>query len=167
MEPLTSRATRYRIEGGSRLYSAGDPVGKSTTQVGVSVSGNEIVSRDTELYEKWGQCLASLHEMVDEINDLDSGGGPGLKCLAIPFVVVPNGRLWMTRFDADGRRIGDPERVDRCPAYAGMEIDAGPFSASLRVSHVEIVTRDGLVEFVRRNLLDTERFRHLFGQGDG
>ena len=48
----------------------------------------------------------------------------------------------------------DPEQVDRCSVYAGgfeIPLDA---PSSLRISHVEIMTIDGLMQFCGQHLLD-------------
>ncbi|MGQ0555763.1 MAG: hypothetical protein ACT4PN_07455 [Nitrospiraceae bacterium] len=61
-----SRAETLSIRDEHSMYKRGEPVGKSTVQVGrawdLSISAN-----DSELYEKWGQCLGSAADLVDRV----------------------------------------------------------------------------------------------------
>ena len=58
-----SRARTLRIDYAYALYRPNEPVGKSTAQVGRSLNGS-ISSNDSEIYDKWGQCLSSSQELV-------------------------------------------------------------------------------------------------------
>lgn len=53
-------------EGENTMYPEGQPVGKSTTQVGkpLSMNGTSFVSGDGEAYDKWAQAIASAEELV-------------------------------------------------------------------------------------------------------
>ena len=53
-----SRAETLSIRGKHSMYKRGEPVGKSTVQVGRASDGS-ISANDSELYEKWEQCLGS------------------------------------------------------------------------------------------------------------
>lgn len=161
----SSRATVLDIRGAHSLYRSGEPVGKSTVQVGRAVDGS-ITANDSELYEKWGQCLSSLHGMAKEIY-WDGGDGDSQDLYlstAFPFVVVPNGRLWVASYDLDGRCVSNPAPVDRCSCFIGKDYKMGTELASARlwVSHLEIVTIDGLRSFVGSNLMTTDDMQRLF-----
>jgi hypothetical protein len=146
----------HTIVGDNSRYAPREVVGKSTTQVGVTPTGDVTVN-DSEVYEKWGQCLASLHGMVRGIGGLPEGS----VLMALPILIIPDGSLWRVRYKKDGSRIGDPEQIDQCSVYAGgFEI---PFDSSsrFRVSHVEIMTFEGLRSFCGQHLLDENTMRSL------
>jgi hypothetical protein len=160
-----SRAKVLDIRGLHSLYAAGSPVGKSTVQVGRAMDGS-ITANDSELYEKWGQCLSSLDGMAksiywdgDEDDPLDA-----YISTAFPFVVVPNGRLWVASYDLDGKCVSDPTPVDRCSCFIGKDYKMGTELASARlwISHLEIVTLDGLRSFVESHLMTVEGMQKIF-----
>lgn len=147
-----------RVTSDSGLYRLGDWVGKSTIQVGVTPQG-EMITNDGEVYEKWGQCLSSLHCFVQEIPTLSANGGA---TMALPILVVPDGRLWQVRYNTDGSRVADPEQVDRCAVYAGgFSIPFGRFETRIGISHVEVITFGGLMRFCRQRLGDERTMRAL------
>lgn len=161
-----SRATILDIRGSHSLYGAGEAVGKSTVQVGRSSSDNSITANDSELYEKWGQCLSSLHGMAkdiywdgDEDDPLDA-----YMSAAFPFVVVPNGRLWVASYDLDGKCVSNPTQVDRCSCFIGKDYKMGTDLANARlwISHLEIVTLDGLSSFVESHLMTASGMQQVF-----
>jgi hypothetical protein len=158
---MDGRSTLHRVKGPHSQYRVGDLVGKSTAQVGLSPQNNEIVAQDSEIFDKWGQSLASLHDFGWEIEKLPHDS----YAMAIPIVVVPNDRLWQAAYGSDGTRIRDPERVDHCSVYAGgAEFRLGLFEA-YQVTHVEIMTYSGLLAFVRRWLEDARSLHELFMGG--
>ena len=61
-----SRAKTLSIRDQHSIYQALEPVGKSTVQVG-RTTDNTISANDSELYEKWGQCLSSINDLVDDV----------------------------------------------------------------------------------------------------
>lgn len=61
-----SRAKTFSIRDHHSLYKEGEPVGKSTVQVGRQKNDNLLTANDSELFEKWGQCLSSSHDLVDQ-----------------------------------------------------------------------------------------------------
>lgn len=160
-----SRATVLDIRGPHSLYAVGDPVGKSTVQVGRAMDGS-ITANDSELYEKWGQCLSSLDGMAKNIY-WDGGEDDPLDdymSAAFPFVVVPNTRLWVASYDLDGKCVSDPTQVNRCSCFIGKDYKMGTELASTRlwISHLEIVTLDGLRSFVESHLMTVEGMQKVF-----
>jgi len=162
---IRSRATILDLRGQHSLYAAGDPVGKSTVQVGRTMDGS-ITANDSELYEKWGQCLNSLHGMAKEIYwDRDKYDPlDGYLSAAFPFVVVPNGRLWVASYDLDGRCVSNPTQVNRCSCFIGKDYKMGTELASSRlwISHLEIVTLDGLRSFVESHAMTVDGMKKVF-----
>lgn len=150
-----SRAKTLGIKNEHSLYKPLDPVGKSTAQIGRGMD-DIITANDNELYEKWGQCLSSVNELVERVYwDGDEKDHFDTYLSAVfPFVVVPNGRLWMVSYDENGNRISDPIPTDRCSCFINKDYKMGTHLASTRmwISHVEIVTFDGMRSFVEKYL---------------
>lgn len=144
------------IIGDKSIYKPNDFVGKSISQVGLSTS-NDIISNDYEVYEKWGQSLSSLHGMIKSAHDTP----PDSIIMAIPFLVVPDGRLWRIKYKNNGERIGNPEKTENCSVYTGgYEI---PFNGAspFKISHVNIMTLNGLKNFCSRHLSNENTMRLL------
>ena len=160
-----SRATTLYMRNQHSIYKTGEPVGKSTTQVGRAVDGT-ISTNDAELYEKWGQCLSSANDLVNRMYwDGDKDKGTYFSVL-FPFVVVPNGRLWMVTYDNDGNRINDPVQINRCACYVNKDYEMGttPMGGQtwLWLSHLEIVTLEGMKIFVEKYLKTKEDVENIF-----
>lgn len=148
-----SRAKMISIRGSHCLYKMNEPVGKSTVQVGRAMD-NTISANDSELYEKWGQCLSSATDLVNRVY-WDGRKDKAVYLSAVfPFVVVPNGRLWMVAYDEDGNRICDPTPTDRISCFINKSYPMGTdmAGATMQLSHVEIVTFDGMTAFVDKYL---------------
>lgn len=162
-----SRASTLSIRGEHTLYPAGHPVGKSTVQVGRSPDGS-IIANDSELYEKWGQCLSSLHELVQQMywdgdkDDPEDSYTSGV----LPIVVVPKGRLWITKYDGDGARVSEPAQADRCSCFVDKDYKMGtdPASTRLWISHLEIMTFNGLCSFLDEFLMTDEGMEKVFSR---
>lgn len=150
----------------SSLYPEGAPVGKSTAQVGRRESNAELHANDAEFFEKWTQALQSLDDLVSEIasDDFveDLLNGRFHLTLALPIVVVPNDTLWEVNYAADGRREGPPAQVDRVSIYVGRNYWNSLPGDSIFISHLEVMTEQGLARFCDTYLADEEAMR-LFG----
>lgn len=162
----SSRAETLSIRGEHSMYKRGEPVGKSTVQVGRVSSDSSISANDSELYEKWGQCLGSAADLVDQVywdGDNDSEQD-AYQSMVIPFVVVPNDRLWMVLYDENGNRVGDPEPSNRCSCFIDKDYEMGTKLAGTRMwlSHVEVVTFNGMLSFVQRYLSSEETISQIF-----
>ncbi|TKS62883.1 MAG: hypothetical protein EWM73_02019 [Nitrospira sp.] len=161
-----SRAKTLSIIGEHSMYKRGEPVGKSTVQVGRAVDGS-ISANDSELYEKWGQCLSSAADLVERVYWDDDDGNDKqdvYQSMVIPFVVVPNDRLSIVLYDEDGNRVSDPESSNRCSCFIDKDYEMGTKLAGTRMwlSHVEIVTLDGMRSFVQRYLSSEKAICQLF-----
>jgi len=147
---MLARSKNVRVTGKRSLYKAGEPVGKSCDQVGRSPTG-EISGGDSDVYAKWSQALSSADDLTYLAcsDGIDRTGDFALS-LVFPVLVVPNGRLWMTQYDADGKRIKDPEIVDRCSYFVRLSYHHPDALTrhELTISHLEFVTLDGLLAFV-------------------
>ncbi len=136
------------------IYKQGEFVGKSADQVGRSPDG-EIISGDSEVYGKWSQAVASAQDLIGEPYLENELGEDGI--FVLPILVIPDGTLWVTHFDAKGERLGRPETCSRCPFYIGKSYEAGDnlTGGLYRVSHLEFVTISGLQEL--SDLLSVEQ----------
>ena len=148
-----SRANTVSLRGSHSLYKLNEPVGKSTVQVGRALDSS-ISFNDSELYEKWGQCLSSANDLVKRIYWDGERSKVAYLSAVFPFVVVPNGRLWMVIYDEDGNRISDPTPTDRVSCFINKSYRMGTNTAgaTMQISHVEVVTFDGMTAFVDRYL---------------
>jgi hypothetical protein len=147
MEP---KSQAIRLQDEWTIYRAGDPVGKSCDQVGRTLNG-EITSGDSGVYDKWAQALSSASDLIaDACSDGEERTKDVALSFVLPVVVVPNGRLWQTQYDAVGKRTVGPERTERCSYYLGRRYSCqSPLGGhDVIVSHLEFVTSDGLLELV-------------------
>jgi hypothetical protein len=160
-----SRATTLRILQQHSFYKAGDPVGKSTAQIGRVMDGT-ISANDAELYEKWGQCLSSIDDLVSRMYWDGDDDKKTYYSAVFPFVVVPNDRLWMVTYDKDGNRTSDPVQTNRCSCYINKDYEMGmtPLGTRTRLwlSHIEIVTFEGMKAFVEEYLQSEEGMEKIF-----
>lgn len=157
------RARLCTLNDVNSLYGIGQPVGKSTTQVGRAV-GNSIFSGDSELYEKWGQSLSSLDDLIVDMYRLGSGNDQSYLSMAIPIVVIPDGRLWSATYDNDGTLVSEPEQVSRSSCFVGKKYEYGADMKwfSYKVSHLEIMTISELERFCNSYLGSKEAIDKLF-----
>ena len=154
MHMFQSRAKTLSIRGDYSLYKPSELVGKSTVQVGRRTNDGEISANDSEIYEKWGQCINSADDLVGCIYCDGEDDKKSYLSTVIPFVVVPNDRLWTASYDNDGKLIRSPEPTDRCPCFIGKDYEMGDglVRVQMKLSHVEIVTFDGMRTFVEDHL---------------
>jgi hypothetical protein len=149
---LEPKGEPIRSVGDNSLYPVGAMVGKATSQVGRTASKKEIFNNDAEIFEKWSQCLNSACDLAKRLdNDKNlSSAGPRLAGL-IPIVVVPEDALWSVHYSSEGTRLSDPTRVTRIPIYIGKEYEVSRVPwLHFTVSHLELVTPDGLQTLIRQ-----------------
>lgn len=162
-----SRAKTVSIRGDHSIYRPKGLVGKSTVQVGRTLDGS-LSANDSELYDKWSQCLSSAADLIsrtywdgNEDDELDF-----YLSAVIPIVVVPNERLWSVEYDDNGNRVSQPKKVNRCSCFIDKDYEMGSKIAWTRMwlSHVEIMTIDGLTTFVNTNLKSEDGISLLFSK---
>ena len=61
--------------------------------------------------------------------------------MIIPFVIVPNDRLWTVLYDENGNRVGDPEPSNRCSCFIDKDYEMGTKLARTH-TYVVIAYRD-------------------------
>jgi hypothetical protein len=145
------------------IYPIGEPVGKSLTQVG-RASDNSITSGDSEVYEKWGQALASLTDLVEAMSSDGKGKSKPYFSVCVPAIVVPNDRLWAVDYDNDGTLVGIPQPVNHCSFFIGKSYSVGFNEPSYVVSHLEIFTLAGFDDFITARLVSLDGLRNLIGR---
>lgn len=147
---MIPRSKNVRLTGADSFYPVGDPVGKACDQVGRSHEG-EIVSSDSDVYAKWSQALSSADYLTYlACSDGEDRTGSNALSLVFPLVVIPDGRLWQTVYDANGNRLSEPHTVDRCSYFVNRKyFHRSPAGGDeLVISHLEFVTPNGLLKFV-------------------
>jgi len=147
---MLQQSKNIRLTGDRTFYKLGESVGKSCDQVGRNRNG-EILANDSQVYEKWSQALSSADDLTYlACRDGNDRTGDLALSLVFPVMVVPNGRLWVTQYDADGNRIADPVQTDRCSYFVNLEYyHRGALAGDeYNISHLEFVTQDGLMQFV-------------------
>lgn len=132
------------MRGSRATYPDGESVGKSLDRVGVDKSG-EVVGENTEVYDRWSQAIASAQDLVNKtIAESDLRGETYF--LILPVLVVPDGTLWEAQFDRIGRRVREPQAVDRLSYFVDAKQEVPyKFPFTFRFSHLEIVTVTGLI----------------------
>lgn len=137
------RSLSYYLTGRHCGYRIDDPVGKSCAQV--SKIRGEVSGKDTEIYDRWSQALASASDLVEEAGQTRVHRNVMMSAV-LPILVVPDGMLWQIQFDQTGAKTRDPEQVRRCSYFVGhsYQCRTWPDAGTFRVSHLEIVTLSGL-----------------------
>jgi hypothetical protein len=161
---LQARAKIVRIEGNESVYKPGEPVGKSMAQVGrVDDKDAAIHASDSEMYDKWAQCLASAHELVSRAYAETDDEEGFVLAWVLPVVVVPDGRLWIAHYDANGTLVKAPAQTSRCSVFVDKFYDSGDMaSPALRASHMDIMTLSGLMDLVSDTLKSYESMATIF-----
>lgn len=153
-----------RLVSSHTVYKSGDPVGKSCDQVGRTPKG-EITSGDSSVYEKWAQALSSADDLTYRAcSDGNERTGDVALSLVFRLLVVPNDRLWQTEYDVNGNRTRDSKQVDRCSYFVGRQYyhQSPSGGDKLMLSHIEILTSDGLLQFVDDLCGDDDKIDEAF-----
>jgi hypothetical protein len=137
-DPMGSRVAYVR---GSRLYKAGEPVGKAMRQVRRDNKG-ELIGGD-DVFDKWMQALASAADMITEAAEQLSAPRPGKPRFAavLPVLVVSDDTLWVADYASNGRLQRDPFTVTEVTYYLGREYQLPCGFRTYTVSHLHICTR--------------------------
>jgi hypothetical protein len=98
--------------------------------------------------------LASAHDLADQATEDGEKHKQPFVSLILPILVVPDGALWKVDYSANGTRIGDPLKADRCSFFVGRNYYAGDRmrGTSLTISHLEFVTLSGLGDLTKNIL---------------
>jgi hypothetical protein len=157
------QAMPVRISGQSSVYEPRQPVGKSCEQVGRNNDG--LIGSDSDVFNKWTQALSSAQDLVESAYyDGETGREGVCLCVVVPVVVIPDGRLWVARYDLDGAVVGPPRQKSRCPFVIRRQYAVGgPIKRiNYTISHVEFATMSGLDELIRELCGDDSKLDALF-----
>jgi hypothetical protein len=141
----------------SNVYKPAEMVAKKTDQV-----GREQQSGDSATFEKLNQAVNSSRDVVQFAARADAP--TPFHIVIVPVLVVPTELLWQVDYGEDGALLVAPRNVER----ASLLLDhtwrvPGIFQDySYRLSHLEIVTLDGLPEVLDRWLSKSGFFLGLF-----
>lgn len=132
------------------IYGISEPVGKSCCQVGRCLNG-ALRGSDSDAYDKWWQAIQSAHDLVDVAeDDWELSRQRMSNTLILPILVVPDNRLWAVHHKADGEIEQEPTRENRVSLYVDKFIPSSNRLSGIGtwISHIEIVTHEGLVDLI-------------------
>ena len=165
MRAMARRSRNIRLTGERTRYRAGDPVGKSCSQVGRQNHDSTLTANDSEVFDKWSQALASASDLTHRAcTDGETLTGDIALSLVFAVVVVPNGRLWATHYDFSGARTRDPFSVEHCPYFVNQSYAHRSSMAweQYAVSHIDFVTTCGLETVLESMVGSEETLEALF-----
>jgi hypothetical protein len=143
------------------FYAAGDMVGKQYSQIGRDNSG-VLVGNDDAVFEKFTQAVNSCHDLVgDAVRQRDAASSSRV---ILPMLVLPDGTLWQTDYDACGGSLSPPRQVMHSSVFLNYAwlAHTGLFdqSISYRLSHMEFVTFGAIAKAVQNYLGPNGFFPH-------
>lgn len=144
------------------LYPPNEYVGKSLAQVGFNGEG-KLMSKDSEVYEKWGQAIASCSELIRQAAKLNEDvSSPWKNSAILPVLVVPDGTLWVANYAEGGARQEGPMLTDRAVYYIdSKQVIKDTAIPVFTISHLHIVTKTGLVTLLGNLKKGGESAEHL------
>jgi hypothetical protein len=134
-----------RLESVASLYAPNLYVGKAISQVGFNGEG-KLFSKDSEVFDKWGQAIASSAELLKSAALLNEVvDAPLQKSAILPVLVVPDGTLWVANYAERGTLLEGPKQTDTTDYFIGnaQVVKANP-EIRFTLSHLHIVTKTGL-----------------------
>lgn len=155
-------ATVESVQGVKSLYVPNAYVGKSTAQVGKTYlpatkkgveARVEYRGSDGDVHDKWTQALGSAGQIVQNIATTSLPADADLRCIVLPVLVVSNGTLWAADYSENGSLQGPPTCVDEVELFVNERYQL-PGSHEFAISHLHIMTRDGVVNFMRKLATD-------------
>lgn len=149
-EVILGRHHSFPIESGdiyranNQIFHSRKPIGKAATQVGrVLQDGkqkeSQIVSSDSETYEKWSQAIASANELIGSSGHSSIGTDTVNAAVVFPILVIPNETLWATDYSADGALVEPPRQVEDCTLFLGKTVVVRHIKYT--ISHLLIFTK--------------------------
>ena len=143
---LVTEASEFRFTNGS-LFLPDEPVGKATVQVGrvkAQQGKPEFISNDDEVHDGWAQAVSSSHDLIKESVKECSLEEMGVIVTVVqPVLVVANDTLWTIKYDASGKKMDKPQRVQECHFYLGKRFPTLVNGKDYRLSHLIICTKAG------------------------
>lgn len=134
------------------LYPAEKYVGKALVQVGMTEGGG-FISNDYEVFDKWGQAIASASGLIQQAARRQNNFlGVAHLTVVLPVLVVPDQTLWAAKYSEFGVLKHGPTQEDEVEFYLGNEqvFTENGNKLNVNVSHMHVVTKTGLVDFLQR-----------------
>lgn len=144
-------AQAQELSGGASLYPMSEFVGKASSQVGFNGEG-KLHSKDSEVFEKWGQAIASSNQLISRAASLNYRIEDTLQSSAVlPVLVVPDETLWVVDYYGVNDSA-EPIQANEAQYFIGSDQKTvgGSFSGTFTLSHLHIVTKTGLENLLRR-----------------
>lgn len=152
-----------RLEGVKSIYPPNQYVGKSMVQVGYNDAGR-FLTNDHEVFDKWGQAIASVNDLIREAAFLQVHSELPQRSVVLPVLVVPDERLWIVNYAENGTLQDGPEQTDEVRFFIGDNQTYVPNPDHIyTVSHLHVVTKSGLGNFLRSYLEGGINSKHLNG----
>ena len=157
--PAMGKTSRVvRAHGTSVVFEEKKPVVKSTTQVGRTRNG-DLVSDDSEVYEKWSQAIGSAFDLVRSAGrDWGLVHDNAAATVIFPVLVVPDKTLWTVDYEANGKQLGNPRELDYCELYLGKTFADLQYTAS----HLLIFTKTKFDGYLDRLAVNDKYWQLLF-----
>jgi hypothetical protein len=145
----------------SNVYQPEEMVAKKTDQIGRDQAG-DLFSDDSATFEKLNQALNSSRDVVQSAARADAPAP--FHMVIVPVLVVPAERLWQIDYGEDGTLLVSPRKVERASLFLDHTWRvAGQFQEyPYRLSHLEVVTLDGLPKVLEHWLGQLGFFLGLF-----
>lgn len=106
------------------LYSADQPVGKKTVQIGRDGDKKAFTASDGETFDKWSQALSSAEDLVQQTRMRRGEHSGNFYSLVLPILVVSNDTLWVVDYSDTGNSA--PQQVQETTPFRGpyLQIEA-------------------------------------------
>ncbi len=144
------------IRNDESLYPAKNFVGRNILQLKpAQKAGSYLSARDSDVYDKWFQALASAFDLVSEaLRHAERFVIPHVFTLVLPVVVLPDDTLWQAEYSENGDLLGDPTKTDECEMYVGRSMtpphEIGDITTPYTFSHLHFFTSKGFISFLLR-----------------
>lgn len=151
----------HRLDGVRSMYPPNQYVGKAVVQVGYNEVGG-FVSKDSEVYDKWGQAIASANDLIRTASTLRVPSDMVQRSIVLPVLVVSDGTLWVANYSDNGTLQDGPVQTDHVRFYLGV---SQTFVQNLDylypITHLHVVTKSGLCAFLESFLDSAANIAHL------
>lgn len=138
------------------FYPINQHVGKALVQVGLNEAGG-FVSNDNEVFDKWGQAVASANGLLRNAADLSPRAGISQASIVLPVLLIPDETLWVASYSEDGTLQQGPVQQDGVQFYIGDKHKFDPeVMREFTMTHLHIVTKTGLKKFLEQFVNDHE-----------
>lgn len=153
-------ADTYRLN--SLVFRPNEPVGKATIQIGRTSSG-ELISNDSEVFEKWSQAIASAYDLIATATaDYQIAGDPTAATIVFPVLVVGDGALWTIDYSTRGEILRTPTPSSECSLYLDKNVFTGIQGVEYNISHLQIFTKTAFDAYLGRIASNDDYWNSIF-----